>query len=428
MNEETEKDPGTDSGGASNAAQSDAHTGAAADAAAPSRAPAEPASPVPAQTPAPPPPAGKAAAPLSPPASDAQREVERILADSKLPERAAFRASADAKPAAKPQGTGEAAAPTAQPRKPSAPPARAAAPKSPDDIASVHTLKDDLQTVVRDQKISFVRAAALEQQKSRRGSDTKIERSAAANAARRRTLGIITTALILVSLGVAAIAGVLYVRGERAQVGSAAFGSGSLLFAEQTAAFSMGTQPPDDLKRTIAQARHASGTTLGAIVRLVPLVPVYNAEGDVTHERPASISEFLRAIGTGHPSELERALSPEFFFGIHTVDKNAPILVMEVASYELAFAAMLEWEETMNADLAPIFTPVAAYRLDANGLPIERAFTDVVMRNYDVRALEDDNGAVQLYYSFPTRDLLIIAESPFSFTEALSRLRADRRL
>ena len=50
------------------------------------------------------------------------------------------------------------------------------------------------------------------------------------------------------------------------------------------------------------------------------------------------------------------------------------------------------------------------------------------MRNYDVRALKDDDGTIQLYYSFPTRNVLIIAESPFSFTEILSRLRADRRL
>ena len=63
-----------------------------------------------------------------------------------------------------------------------------------------------------------------------------------------------------------------------------------------------------------------------------------------------------------------------------------------------------------------------------NGTLTERKFEDTVMRNYDVRALKDDQGQVQLYYSFPTRNVLIIAESPYSFTEILSRLRADRRL
>jgi hypothetical protein len=58
----------------------------------------------------------------------------------------------------------------------------------------------------------------------------------------------------------------------------------------------------------------------------------------------------------------------------------------------------------------------------------ERQFEDTVMQNFDVRELKDDNGDTQLYYSFPTRTILIIAESKYSFPEILSRLRADRRL
>jgi len=50
------------------------------------------------------------------------------------------------------------------------------------------------------------------------------------------------------------------------------------------------------------------------------------------------------------------------------------------------------------------------------------------MRNYDARALKDDAGQIQLYYSFPTRNILIIAESPYTFAEVLSRLQAERRL
>ena len=75
-----------------------------------------------------------------------------------------------------------------------------------------------------------------------------------------------------------------------------------------------------------------------------------------------------------------------------------------------------------------MFTPVSTQTSGANGLPAVRSFEDTVMRNYDVRALKDDSGQIQLYYSFPTRNVLIIAESPYSFSEILSRLRADRKL
>ena len=82
----------------------------------------------------------------------------------------------------------------------------------------------------------------------------------------------------------------------------------------------------------------------------------------------------------------------------------------------------------MNADLSPTFTPVPSTVLDVNGIPSERFFKDDVMRNYDVREIKDDSGTIQLYYSFPSPNLLIIAESPYSFPELLSRLQSVRRL
>ena len=82
----------------------------------------------------------------------------------------------------------------------------------------------------------------------------------------------------------------------------------------------------------------------------------------------------------------------------------------------------------MNADLSPIFTAATPLIYNAEGLLVERTFEDAVMRNYDVRTLKDDSGVVQLYYSFPTRELLIISESSYSFAELLARLRAARKL
>jgi uncharacterized protein (DUF2141 family) len=99
-----------------------------------------------------------------------------------------------------------------------------------------------------------------------------------------------------------------------------------------------------------------------------------------------------------------------------------------VTSYDHAFAGMLTWEDSINTDLAPVFTAVPALTKDQNGLPVKRTFQDLVMRNYDVRALEDDNGQIQMYYSFPTQNILVLAESPYSFTEILSRLQASRQL
>ena len=89
---------------------------------------------------------------------------------------------------------------------------------------------------------------------------------------------------------------------------------------------------------------------------------------------------------------------------------------------------MLGWEDVLNADLAPVFTSVSNLITDSNGIPSKRTFRDLVMRNHDVRALIDDAGEIQLYYSFPSQRMLVIAESPYSFTEILDRLQAGQKL
>lgn len=296
---------------------------------------------------------------------------------------------------------------------------------SPTTVHSVHTLKDDLQNVVRDEKISVVRAVSLEEDRRAREKSTMFD-SVPVVQKKKRGIGILFSVLLLLLLGGGALLAVYVVaRGHAASPSAPA--QSSILFAESAVTFPIDNQAPDDLKRTLASARAGSQGALGSITEVIPTVATTSANG-VVQTRPATFAEFMNAMGA-HPSdELIRALSSNFFFGIHTVDKQAPLFVIPVISYEHAFAGMLAWESSMNADLAPVFTAVPALTKDANGLPVERTFQDLVMRNYDTRALEDDSGQVELYYSFPTQNLLVIAESPYSFTEILSRLQAAREL
>jgi len=311
-------------------------------------------------------------------------------------------------------------------------PAVTVMPKSPEEVTPVkresfvetvtvplRTLKNDLQDIVRTKKISLVRAAALEQEK-KHGQLEIVRESAASDQRRGRAFKILFTASILVLLGAGAFFAVFMIQGQRTNPpddGQFA----SILFSENTVTFPLGEQSPIEVERLLGASRTAVAGSLGSITRIVP------TRTDTT-ERAATFAEFNAAMGSRIPSELLRALSTDFFFGLHTVDENAPILIVPVDAYERAFAGMLAWEATMNADLAPLFTPVPDQVQGSNGLPEKRRFEDLVMRNYDVRALKDDAGVVQLYYSFPTKDILVIAESAYSFKEILSRLKAERRL
>lgn len=391
-------------------------------------------------TPAPP------AAPSAPAdASGLQSDIAKILQDVKLPERRGNTAPEAAKrvfdtglATDAPAGTAPAAPSAPAPAPTPAPvlqqgaplPTGAGAnagqaPAQKDDVVPVRTLKDDLRSVVHVQKMSLVKAASLEQDRKQRQDDVarvaKTQRS-------QRIFGIVFSSLVLLALGGAALGGVYFIMSQRAGM-VVQPPTSSILFAESAVALPLSGQSPKALKGTIATARTTSGT-LGSITRIVPILPddAAIAAGQIDASRPATFSEFMRSIGATVPDELLRALGDDFFFGIHTVDENVPILIVPVASYAHAFAGMLAWEKTMNLDLSPAFTPVPSIAKDERGLPVQRTFSDLVMRNYDVRALKDDGGTIRLYYSFPTQGMLVIAESPYSFAEILSRLQAQRKL
>lgn len=293
-----------------------------------------------------------------------------------------------------------------------------------DDVRALHTLKDDLQHVVRDKKISLVRAVALEEEKRHRSTEVEEEFQPLPQQRPQSRYSIVLIGT-LVLLGSIAIGAVLFVMAQRSGQAAAPI-TAAVLFAEQNAPLPIDNLAPTDIRREIGNARTSAALTLGAILEIVP-VTQQNVNGE-PQMVPVTFSQFLEKIGTKAPAELPRALADQFFLGLHTVDENAPLIVIPVTSYERAFAAMLEWEKTMNADLSPMFTAVSPQSIGPDGLPTVRRFEDAVIRNYDVRALKDDSGTIQLYYSFPTRNVLIIAESPYSFPEILSRLRADRKL
>lgn len=293
-------------------------------------------------------------------------------------------------------------------------------------LSTVHTLKHDLQHVVTADKLSLVHAAALEQDKTRT-KDTAITVSTPAVRLRmKRTLGTLLAAFLFFFLGMAALFGVYVVTQQRTAPATRISGP-SLVFAEQEVALPLDNTPSTVLRTTLAQARTAQTGSLGSITRVVPLRDTLAADGSVS-VRPATLHEFMSALGIEPPPDLLRALDDQFFFGFHTIDETVPIIVIPVLAYDRAFSGMLAWEARLNEDLSPFFTPVSRTIIDENGIPSVREFGDYVLRNYDVRAIKDNQGTIQLYYSFPSAHLLVIAESPYTFTEILSRLQASRQL
>lgn len=366
-----------------------------------------------------------------------QEAITRILKEIKLPERREPPTTTSRSTIEMPKTFDTVLGGTALPEKkaPEVPASAAATQTVPENgekavpsvVSPLRTLKNDLQEIVRTKKMSLVRAVALEQEKMQGQSGAL--RADHAEERRGRAFHVLFAVVLLFMLGGAALFGVYVITQDRGS--TPVREDTSLLFAEAAVSIPLENQSSSDLKRLLSQGRMGGSGTLGSITRIVPTVPAASettSDASAPIIRPATTEEFLSALGTRASPDLLRALGNDFFFGFHTVDKNAPLLVIPVISYERTFAGMLAWETTISADLAPVFMPIPNQKIGSSGLPEKRTFEDLVMRNYDVRALKDDAGNIGLYYSFPTQNILLIAESPYSFAEVLSRLRAGRKL
>ena len=321
-------------------------------------------------------------------------------------------------------------------QEPSAPDSEVAAaatetPQKPDGtLPTLRTLGGDLKRLVRVDNLSMVRAASLESDRrnQKRKEIAEAPDSPLPKRHRRHPNLLIWVTILLILGGSAVIGAYYYLTNTPAQSGtSATIPPSDLMFAESTVPLATAYTSAATLKHWLAQARSSVTLSLGAITRIVPTTRDTDPETLKETERIESAAEFLASIEANAPDELTRALGNNFFFGLHSIGENVPITIFTINSYERAFSGMLSWEQTMNQDLSPIYTQLPVVK-DAVGAIQGTTFEDLVIRNYDTRVLRDANGDIKMLYAFPNRSLLIIAESPYSFTEALSRLRAARKL
>ena len=322
-------------------------------------------------------------------------------------------------------------------------------------VVSLHTMKTDFQQAARQDKISVIRAASMAADKRAARGGAPRQTDAPTKGRFRTALLILTTTILLLALGAAALYAVYYL--QTAKPAASTQNAIGLLFAEQQTLLPIDGQSGASLKQTIQKVMTKGGVA-GTIVQIIPTV-----KDDTTgQQRHATFGEFLRALGA-HPSdEFVRSFSDDFFFGIHFADTPSPVFVVPVTSHDHAFAGMLTWEKTIDTELGGLFVQLSPFKAATvatlmasttapgpaatstgtstvpaaptapsptmQDLLPSRTFEDLVMRNYDVRVLKDDSGTIVLYYSFPTQNILIISASPYTFPEALSRLQAARKL
>lgn len=162
-----------------------------------------------------------------------------------------------------------------------------------------------------------------------------------------------------------------------------------------------------------------TGVTLqnSGVVQMYPSVRLQDGS-----ERPASAQETLGVLETRMPSSFTRAIR-ELTFG---AVGNEPFMVMRITSFDIAFAGMLEWEQTMSADLSPLYGTPVIESFDPSARTDSQArsafFKDIIASNKNARLLFDEKGNDRLIYSFVDQHTIVITTNRTALEQILPLL------
>lgn len=164
-----------------------------------------------------------------------------------------------------------------------------------------------------------------------------------------------------------------------------------------------------------------------------------------------STTELFGILSTSIPASTIRAFGDQFMFGMYSLQRNEPFLIIKVTSFDNAFAGMLAWEKTLNTDIGAIFSsrsiPITSLAPAQNAgtvtattststAPVTKVvnvdalikteFEDITIQNKDARVLKNSRGDDIVLYSFLDQNTILITSSQKAFHEILNKFIAEK--
>ncbi|MBU6370723.1 MAG: hypothetical protein KGH93_00860 [Patescibacteria group bacterium] len=310
------------------------------------------------------------------------------------------------------------------------PPTAMPAPAAPKPAAHpaqpiIRTYKSDMEETIEAGHLSSINIAASEQGRMMRRSGQGIleERKPAGSKS------ILMVVFLLLLGGAAAIAVPYFL--VKKQTAPAV--------ATSTVASETAVMPVDNEEDINTASVNLSGidSTLESRVTQssIPLGQVKDfvlVSGAGSTTTPISASQFLSLVGANVPAGISRNLLPNYMFGMYEYNGSQEFLILQVSDYDTAFAGMLSWEGNGLWDnFKNLFGLPDVGAQNASSTPSATAistvnFQDAQYSNQNVRVVKNDAGAVVFLYSIINQNTIVMATSPDTLREIVSRIASAR--
>ncbi len=290
---------------------------------------------------------------------------------------------------------------------------------------SVRTFKSDLQNLMQKDKLSLTKIVAIESDRRKYNKENqKIKKEKHYSYFAFAILGI----AVLLTLSLLSYAAYLQYHSENAPsaIDNLANQEVSLLnpliFIEDKIRIDISDKPRIYILRVLQAARDSGkiSTALGNVTEFELVKKYQNKYYKIS-------SKEMLAILNPHADDIfKESLKSQYMIGVHIDDKGRQsFAIFTINSYQFVFAAMLNWEKTIEQD-AGIFLDPKYRTAYASAFDSEETFKDAVLKNYSVRVLYDKNGKIKLLYGFIGQDTLIITSSAKTFLELAARIAVEK--
>ncbi len=266
----------------------------------------------------------------------------------------------------------------------------------------LRTMKSDMQEYINRQKMSLVDIAGKQAKKS--GLKIQATYSNWPNM-------IITIVVIIFIILSAGVLGYTVIRNKKSQINKEISQQAlptPIVIPNEQKIIHLNTQDKNEVGNIIREVIQTD-TPIGSLTNFI-----FVDENNVM----LNSDQLLKAASVNAPLGFSTFLTGNFMFGIYSLERNEPFIILKVRSYENTFALMLKWEKTMKDDLRALLP-----NKDTSG---DSVFQDRIIKNNDTRILYGQNGEINILYSFLDKKTLVITSSTSSFEEILGRLSSSR--
>jgi hypothetical protein len=153
------------------------------------------------------------------------------------------------------------------------------------------------------------------------------------------------------------------------------------------------------------------------------IVQIELRKGETTNASFLSTESLLTLLQTEAPGRLVRAFNSLFMLGtLGDGTSRHVFMLIKLDSFENAFGGMLEWEETLQKDMLPLFASEGV----VSEIPLQSPWSDITINNKDARILKDSTGHTVLLYAFVDNKYLLMTDEESTLRTLLTRITAEK--